>query len=61
MAEYLKSAFSYLSNQTNTKVENEFVGNSINIGGFTLKVKKVVAEGMECFCLIDFRRLWYCL
>ncbi|CAL8087609.1 unnamed protein product [Calicophoron daubneyi] len=45
MADYLKSAFSYLANSSLVKNENEFLGSTIYVGTLTLRIKRVIAEG----------------
>ncbi|CAH8461723.1 unnamed protein product [Dicrocoelium dendriticum] len=45
MAEYLRSALSYLAGSPSCKTENEFVGSNILVGNQHLRIKRVVAEG----------------
>ncbi|KAF5403139.1 Cyclin-G-associated kinase [Paragonimus heterotremus] len=45
MADYLRSAFSYLASSSASKPENEFVGSTICVGTLTLRVKRAIAEG----------------
>lgn len=44
MADFFKSAFGYLSNNSITQ-DNDFVGQYVELGNQKLRVKRVIAEG----------------
>jgi|GEM_PF-6097916 len=49
MSEYFKSAFDYFTPIGSQSAENEFVGQSVEIGNVKLNVKRLIAEGkMSC-------------
>nr|XP_014282591.1 cyclin-G-associated kinase isoform X2 [Halyomorpha halys] len=45
MSDLFKSAFGYFSSSTSTTINNELVGQIVEVGNIKLKVKRVVAEG----------------
>ena len=45
MSDFFKSAFGYISGNTATKEENDFVGQSVELGNQKLRVKRKIAEG----------------
>lgn len=66
MSEILKSAFGYFNADGTQGAENDFVGQTVEIGNVKLKVKRIIAEGRSFlqsrFITIDcFRRICLCL
>lgn len=49
MSDLFKSAFGYFSSNSSNGQENELVGQIVEVGNIKLRVKKVIAEGTECF------------
>lgn len=45
MSELFKSAFGYFGNTNNSAVDNEFVGQVVEIGEEKFRIKRVIAEG----------------
>lgn len=46
MSDLLKSAMGYFSSNSNTGgLDNELVGQTVEVGNVKLRVKKVIAEG----------------
>lgn len=45
MADFLKSALGYFSGGTPGREDNDFVGQSVELGSQKLRVKSVIAEG----------------
>lgn len=52
MSDLLKSAFGYFSSPNNGQVDNNFVGQIVEISNVKLRVKKVIAEGVQIYCFI---------
>lgn len=52
MADFLKSAFGYLSGSTPGREDNDFVGQSVELGQQKLRVKSVIAEGGFAFVYV---------
>lgn len=46
MSEFLKSAMGYFSPPLDNECNNEFVGQMVEVGAVTLRVKQVIAEGL---------------
>ena len=46
MTEFFKSALDYLGSQNNGQ-DNNFVGQCVELGNQKLRVKKVIAEGLQ--------------
>ena len=46
MSEFLKSAMGYFSPPLDNECNNEFVGQIVEVGSVTLRVKQVIAEGL---------------
>ena len=45
MSDLFKSAFGYFTSNNSTVVNNELVGQTVEIGYVKLRVKRVIAEG----------------
>jgi len=45
MADLFKSAFEYFSNSAVPGVDNDFVGEIVEVGNVKLRIKRVIAEG----------------
>lgn len=45
MSDLFKSAFGYFNNTNSPGIDNDFVGQIVEIGNVKLHVKKVIAEG----------------
>ncbi|TPP64105.1 Cyclin-G-associated kinase [Fasciola gigantica] len=45
MADYLKSAFNYLTSSPLVKNDNELIGSTVSVGTLSLRIKRVIAEG----------------
>ncbi|KAF6208653.1 hypothetical protein GE061_017111 [Apolygus lucorum] len=52
MSDLFKSAFGYFSNNTTNTVENDFVGQIVEIGSVQLRIKKTIAEGGFAFVFV---------
>lgn len=73
MSDLFKSAMGYFGSTNNGAVDNEFVGQIVEIGDEKFRIKRVIAEGMclfyapilifniknICFLLLIFR--WVCI
>lgn len=46
MSEFLKSAMGYFNPGPNSGCNNDFVGQMVEVGAVTLRVKRVIAEGL---------------
>ncbi len=53
MGEFIKSAFGYFGNVATNNKENELVGQSIEVGKQSFRIRRVIAEGTQrlSFCL----------
>lgn len=47
MSDLFKSAIGYFSNSNTGAVDNDFVGQEVEIGNVKLRVKRVIAEGKD--------------
>ena len=47
MSDFFKSAFGYISGGGVNKDENDFVGQSVELGNQKLRVKRVIAKGNQ--------------
>ena len=45
MSDFFKSAFGYISGSTATRDDNDFVGQTVELGNQKLRVRKIIAEG----------------
>lgn len=45
MSDLFKSAFGYFSSSSSAGINNELVGQLVEVGSVKLRVKKVIAEG----------------
>ncbi len=45
MGDFIKSAFGYFGGPSPSNKENELVGQSIEVGKTTLRIRRVIAEG----------------
>lgn len=50
MSEFLKSAMGYFNPGQDSACNNEFVGQMVEVGAVTLRVKRVIAEGLYTEC-----------
>lgn len=48
MSDFLKSAMGYFNTVPENAFTNEFVGQLVEVGAVTLRVKRVIAEGLFC-------------
>lgn len=55
MSDLFKSALGYFSNNSTTGLENELVGQIVEVGNVKLRVKKVIAEGNKIFIKVNKR------
>ena len=47
MSDLFKSALGYFSSSNTSGIENELVGQTVEVGNVKLRVKKVIAEGRK--------------
>jgi cyclin G-associated kinase len=45
MSDLFKSAIGYFSSSNASGAENEFIGQTVEVGNVKLRVKKIIAEG----------------
>lgn len=53
MSDFLKSAMGYFNPGPNGQSENDFVGQTVEVGSVKLRVKRVIAEGLY------MKMVWY--
>lgn len=53
MSDLFKSAFEYFSSSNNGQIENNFIGQIVQIGNAQIRAKNVIAEGIFLFLLIN--------
>lgn len=46
MSDFLKSAMGYFNTSPNGGLDNDFVGQIVEVGSVKLRVKRVIAEGL---------------
>lgn len=56
MSDFLKSAMGYFNPGTNNGSDNDFVGQIVEVGSVKLRVKRVIAEGKQCFFLSSSKK-----
>ena len=62
MSDFLKSAMGYFNSGPNGESDNDFVGQTVEIGSIKLRIKRVIAEGKTYnyffFFFYYFRYAW---
>lgn len=57
MSDFFKSAMGYFNNGPMNPIDNDFLGQIVEVGSVKLRVKRVIAEGQYypfLFCFVSF-------